>query len=342
MFELILSVGGGKPIELLPHTGFRYSNDFVKSLFVLNWRWSDMGNLFEFMNRNESKEDGTRVWRSDTPFDQFSLPATPYMTLPKGATSFVDEDAPRGSVYYYLLEVFKGVGNSEFTGPLKATAGAINTGPGPQTMIAGDHLSGFYGETPVSDLINGTALASAAGLTAGTAQHSNEPWLKFNLDDRTLFVAKRPYRYNLSWNQLQAVNAVRGGKTVAINGDTYRIRLLKGSATDPYVGVAGFDTPGGYGSEWNRLFYPLIPNPSSAPSHPVSGEGLVYGSWADYTETELVLVAAAGNGSANWCQESQGTSRVVRSVSGVSYLLLSAASSANTTFGWRPVLELVV
>lgn len=117
--------------------------------------------------------------------------------------------------------------------------------------------------------------------------------------------------------------------------------MLKGSETDPYVGGSNAHDPvGAYGSEWNRLFYPLIPNPTSAPSKP-SGEGLVYGSWAGYTEADLALVYSAGNGSYSWCQDIQGSNRVVRGGTGVSYLERSAANAANAYFGWRPVLELV-
>lgn len=202
---------------------------------------------------------------------------------------------------------------------------------------------GFYGELPVTELISGDALASAIGLTAGIAQHSNEPWLKFNLDGRTLFVAKKPYRYNISWGQLNAANAVYGSRTIEINGDTFKVRLLKGSATDPHVGVGGtaYDPVGAYGSEWNRLLYPLIPDPSSRPSFPLTGEGLLYGEWANYTETELVLILAGGNGRLQWCQESQGTNRVARGSFGVSGLHLVPASYVDANCGWRPCLELV-
>lgn len=201
----------------------------------------------------------------------------------------------------------------------------------------------FLGEVPVTALISGNALASAIGLTVGTAQFSNEPWLHFELDGQTLYVAKKPYRRSINWNALHAANVIYGGKTVVINGETYKVRLLKGSATDPHGGGVGWDTPGSYGSEWNRLFYPLIPNPTNSPSKP-SGEGIVYGSWANYTEPDLVMVSTAGNGSFQWCQEVAATNaarRVLRGGGGVSGSGLVTASDVNAIYGWRPVLELV-
>lgn len=344
MFELLMARGIIiPPFELLPHTGFRYTNDYVKGLFVLDWSWSDMGNLFKFTNRNELKEDGTRVWRSTTPFDQFSLPPTPHLVLPPGATEFTDPDAPRGSEYYYLLEVFKGSGNSEFTGPLKATALGINTGPGPQELIAGDQLSGLYGTVEAVDFITGDDLANSIGLTTGTAQNSTVPWLKFILEGKTLFVPERTFRHSISWNNIHARGAVYGTATVQIQGDTYKVRLLKGAATDPISGGSNQSDPEqSWGSEWNRLFYPLVPNPTRKPGSGISGEGIRYGAFANYTETQLNVGSSGGNGRYTWCQETSGSNRVNRGYGDLSRFRLNGSSDTTVSYGWRPVLELVV
>ncbi len=212
-----------------------------------------------------------------------------------------------------------------------------------ETEEPGTPEYGFIGEVSSADLITGSELAAALGLTAGISQFSDEPWLHFvdPVDRKTKYVAKKPYRRTVSWDHINAVDAVYGSRTIVINGKTYKVRLLKGSATDPYVGMNGSDTPGTHGSEWNRLFYPLVPNPTNKPASGVSGEGIEFGSWADYTETELVMVRAGGNGNANWCQEAQGTNPIYRGHLGVSYLHPRSASSADADYGWRPVLELV-
>ena len=206
--------------------------------------------------------------------------------------------------------------------------------------------SAFLGEVPVSELITGDALASAIGLTAGTAQHSNEPWLHFvdPVDGLTKYVAKKPYRSHISWDHLNAVNVVYGSRTLEINGETYRIRLLKGVNSDPYEGENGSDPVGAYGSEWNRLLYPLIPDPRYKPATGISGEGLVYGAWANYTEADLVMVDVGGNGRSSWCQETQSTNaaiRILRGSDGVSPLSRTVAYVVSAVYGWRPVLELV-
>lgn len=203
----------------------------------------------------------------------------------------------------------------------------------------------FLGEVPTSGFINGTELASAIGLTAGTAQHTNEPWLHFELDGKTLYVAKKPYRRSVTWNQINAVGAVFGSCRVVIDGLEYKVRLLKTAVGDTYAGSIGlYDPEGAWGSEWNRLFYPLVPNPTRKPVGGLSGEGILYGSLGNYTEVDLVVHTSAGSGSLCWCQETASTSptyRILRGYQGVSYLIWDLASRVSSHYGWRPVLELV-
>lgn len=201
----------------------------------------------------------------------------------------------------------------------------------------------FLGEVPVSTMITGDALANRIGLTAGIAQHSNEPWLHFELDGRTLYVAKKTYRHTISWESINSTNAVFGTRTIDINGLTYKVRLLKGANSDPYVGdvIQGYDLPSTYGSEWNRLFYPLIPNPTDKPTSGISGEGIRFGSWASYTESELTMGLTGGNGRRTWCQETQGIRSIARGIAGVTEIQLIQSDAGVISRGWRPVLELV-
>lgn len=47
--------------------------------------------------------------------------------------------------------------------------------------LMGNTFGVFLGEVPASEFITGDALAERIGLTAGTSQHSDTPWLKFLL-----------------------------------------------------------------------------------------------------------------------------------------------------------------
>lgn len=77
---------------------------------------------------------------------------------------------------------------------------------------------------------------------------------------------------------------------------------------------------------------------------PTSGEGIEFGTLAQYTDADLITDPSAGKGPWNWCQETPNSStgsRVRRSVSGVSHLSWYIASGMTVSGGWRPVLELV-
>lgn len=201
---------------------------------------------------------------------------------------------------------------------------------------------GFLGEVTVTELITGDALASTIGLTAGTAQFSNEPWLHFVLEGVTLYVAKKTYRHSLSWNQINARGAVFGSRTIMVNGDTYKVRLLKGANSDPYVGVVGWDVSFTHGSEWNRLMYHITDNRFN---RPLTSEGITKGDWARYSDIELcVRDGNSGNGYYTVSQETDASDtryRLYNGAGGVSGTARYAATTTAAFSGWRPVLELV-
>ncbi len=302
-----------------------------------------MAIMFYFNNRNTAAQ-GVRVYRSATTFTETSLPAV-YETLAGDAVGFTDEDVTRGDRYFYMFETYN-PGDRAFSQLVEVWALGVNTGPGSQLMIAGDMHSGFYGEVPVSDFFNGDQIASAIGLTAGTAYNRDEPWLKFNLDGKTLFVAKKPYRHSLSWNQINAVNAVYGNRTVTHHGDEYIVRLLKTSLTDPFDASSGYDTEPTHGSEWNRLMYPICaPTGNSTYDNITDPSFPGFNTWANYDQgTDLLLLSTAGNGSYSWCQETHSmnaSQRASRGHNWVSRVVPFTSSSAASNGGWRPCLELI-
>lgn len=199
----------------------------------------------------------------------------------------------------------------------------------------------FLGEVTPIQFIDGVTLANTLGITNGTVITSSGIWLRFLTGEgKTLYVAKQPFRQAISWNQLNERGVVFGDQSIVINGLTYKARLLKGAADNPVNGVTGtYDAEFTWGSEWNRLFYPLVTNPMNTPTYPVSQEGIRYGSWADYSEIDLKISISSGRYC--WCQETGGSNRVYRGGMGVPHFGLQAASSDGSALGWRPVLELV-
>lgn len=201
-------------------------------------------------------------------------------------------------------------------------------------------VPGFLGEVLAADFINGVDLAAAIGLTAGNSLNPTSPWLKFidPVDLKTKYIPKRPLRNNISWSNLSNAGAVFGGKTVVIDGKTYVVRLFKGAGADPSTAVdSSSDHLGTHGSEWNRLMYRIVANAG------LSGEGIQYGEWAQYTAAELVFGGAAG--SATWCQETgaggYSPKKTQRGYGSLTHLTYISPSGTHTAYGWRPVLELV-
>lgn len=233
--------------------------------------------------------------------------------------------------------------------------------PGPQELIAGDLNHGFYGEVPFDEVITGMSLAAEIGLSEGTViNEKTNAWLKFALDGKVLFVAKKPLRYEISWNAIYAAGAVYGMEgpgiipalesavpetdqtaQVAIeSGHRFKVRLMTGAISDPFPYTSRVDDSEYAGGEWNALMYPIF--------HQDPEERY----WATYTDIDLGI--RAGLGQINWCQEampygsdgplshrigrgthdSTGSGRITR-------FDPRPATFDSVAMGWRPVLELI-
>jgi hypothetical protein len=209
-------------------------------------------------------------------------------------------------------------------------------GPDP---YAGDS---YQGEVAPADLISNADLTTAVGLTNGTATNTDAGWLKFQTQEgKTLLVAKKPFRYGLSWNQLNALGLTKGTKQVVIAGKTYNVRCIKGADADP--ATANHNTtnpPGTLNSEWTRLFQNI------SASQPSNGK-----KWAAFTDAELGAVVSSGtyaNGASTLCYETSTRNQSNAAASGyvvlrrsINNYFVTVATNVNADIGWRPVLELV-
>ena len=225
---------------------------------------------------------------------------------------------------------------------------------------------GFFGEVSSSELISGDALANEIGLTEGNSFNSDAGWLKFYYDDKILFVAKKPYRYRLSWLDIYYVGAVHGkpGETgpshpapdveqnanITINGDQYKVRLLTGAYDNPYT--IGTDSNFacedfvGQNSEWNLLIYRVHENvPVCDNGGPEWDGGPQIGdNWEKYSNLELGL-GEWSNGHETLLQERDSTypdfNIALTRGGGTISDFYTVNDFANDNKGWRPVLELI-
>lgn len=229
--------------------------------------------------------------------------------------------------------------------------------------------TGFFGEVPHDSLINGTNLANAIGLTAGTNQHSTAGWLKFYWHGQIKYVSKRTYKNNLSWDNIFNANAVYGVdlgntalKEIIVANNTYSVGLLSGvgkSIADDaqYWTNADFSKNValelGRGSQWNELMYRvhtqyvddvLANQGGTAGNEPYTGGVQIGNNWANYTDSDLTInYGVAGNGTATWCQEASAyyvSSRMYRGISRLASLTWYDRAVVATSVGWRPSLTL--
>lgn len=220
--------------------------------------------------------------------------------------------------------------------------GGIGSG-GPEVII-GVPKGDFLGEVTAASFVTGPQLADAIGITQGTVI-PDSGWLKFtdSVDGLTKYISKKPLRSHISWDQIHSRGAVFGSKTVVINGDTYKVRLLSGANSNPATAASGYDAPHTHGCEWNRLMYRISAKPFGTASNTLASEGIATGDWASYSEKDLVTYHTHGNGSYCWCQETgtTPTTRVYRGNVGVSLSSQVTSSFVSSNFGWRVCLELV-
>jgi len=214
--------------------------------------------------------------------------------------------------------------------------------PGPKILVGGDSDAGYFGTVPYTDLVSGDALAETLGISTGTSQHSTVDWLKFYSNGKIIFTTMKPIRYSISWDDIDAANAVYGNETVEINGLTYRVRLWKGAQNDPSHDEDSDSDA--IGSEWNKLMLPIHEKAPSSFAYSQNVDEPTKDWGVNFTDGDL-LTDNSGNGYYSWCQEALGSNtsnRVIRGgFSGVSYSNWRTSSTSSTGRGWRPVLELV-
>lgn len=194
--------------------------------------------------------------------------------------------------------------------------------------------TGYYGEVTSAQFYTGTQISTATAVTSGTLQNDTEGWLKFYWHGQVLFVAKKTYRYSLSWNNINTANAIygvnlgsTGKKTITHSGSStsYDVKLMKGATKDP----SPASSPG---RQWNELLYRVCTGTET---------GEIGNNWAILSpSTDLGI--NSGNGSYSWCQEvyqPNTADRVLRGFGSLSGFTYDTSFTAVT--GWRPCLALV-
>lgn len=216
--------------------------------------------------------------------------------------------------------------------------------PGSKTIIKGDKDAGFYGFVQPSEFgkidddddFNGSNLAKAVGISQGSSQFKNTPWLKFSWRGKVLFTPLKAIRRSISWDKIYEAGAVYGtgsdtsdgeewmldhdeaydkdddrvkqDSKVEVDGLEYKVRLFKGAGDDPTDSYEDNDRgASGSDNEWNHLILPLHEKaPSSFRNNKYADTPT--DDWdVNLTDEILMTHHDYGSGSRSWCQETRDT-----------------------------------
>jgi hypothetical protein len=241
----------------------------------------------------------------------------------------------------------------------------------PDTLSYGNMDAGFFGIIPAEDFITGDALCAELGITQGSSQFSNTPWLKFAFKDKIIITPMKPIRYGISWDHIYEAGAVYGDGLTAgesgaehhnltsssgtdltptkqdanvdVNGLNYKVRLMRGAADDPTNSFSDSDRGSrGPENEWNALMLPIHERAvSSSWRYPEYAPTSVANWGINFSDGDLVTNNNFGNGSYRWMQETRDDvvyRRVDRGDSGVSYLGADDSANASSLRGFGPAL----
>lgn len=233
-----------------------------------------------------------------------------------------------------------------------------NSGPGPKALIGGNETLGYFGEVTDTQLFGISQVAGAGGLYQGTdhadlVQGANH-WLKFIWNGKIIYIAKRPFRSNISWADIYAAGMVYGTRDAGKyplatpkhqfvqmpknEGEKVWVlkpRLIRGHSADP---IAANDL-GTYAGEWGQL----IGRCSVALDGNITPKfaTMTYSAlgWTQSSPDSIVMETPASNVNQAMIRGDGASSLIM----GANRLVLKTdrSSGASSLHFWRPVLELI-
>ena len=226
----------------------------------------------------------------------------------------------RSDANFTAANIRQGVTLFGITGTLTPVPDDYRGAPGPLYLSHGDMGAGYFGR--YTGIYTGSQLSSAAGVSIGSGlfySSSNTEWLKFAFDGKILFLAQKPIRYALSWNDLNNAGCVYGTKQITKDGITYQCRLLRIRDGEPETG------PGREQYLLQRVHESYYPH------------------WDTLTNEELYLGQPGdANGKFSLAQETMaGYSANCYAYDYAMGGSTVAKNDRGAWFGWRPVLEVV-
>lgn len=248
---------------------------------------------------------------------------------------------------------------------LLSTGGAAtfinDSGPGPKTLVAGTETLGYFGEVTDLQLFTPSQLAGQAGLYLGTdnptavSAANGNMWLKFIWNSKIIYIAKMPFRTNISWADLYAAGLVYGtrdnGKYPLATPKFQYLQLPKYEGAKLWVlkprlptGYSTDSTTGGniLTGEWNQLFGRCINDTNGGVGAP---------KFANFNYASTGLSPSAGPDTIVQETLTSNLNQCIIRGDGAGAQILAASRNQLKTdklsgivnaHGWRPLFELVL
>lgn len=292
----------------------------------------------------------TEIYRGTAPLDRANL-GTPIVTLTNQETSYIDPNAVRGTLYYYVFVTL--TANDRNVSQNVAIRAESRRGPGPNALQTGDYAIGYFGTVPSAEFINTADLMKAVNLTGVTPFTYAPIWLKYVRNNKICFVPNQGLvATNVSYKMLYDLGLVFGTddagyfkpsgsadvnqrKVISIGADQYIVRLMKGFGEDPTVLVdGGIDALYEGVCEWTDFISPMY-KPTGATQrlincYPDNGVGMGSTTTGGFWTQECVT---AGSGYIARSSTYLATNK--------QHFLYKGSAAPSVARGWYPVLELV-
>lgn len=197
--------------------------------------------------------------------------------------------------------------------------------PGPLTLKKGDQQRGYFGEAQSSEFgvfgdgsqigkgLDATTLAAQLNITQGTMTNNTVTWQKFYWQGDVWYIASKPIRYNVTWNDINAAGAVFGTTTLKMSKGIFYPYLLTGGE----VGNTSDD------NMWDKLLRPLLAG----------------GFWNTNYSADQLQFWRDRNASYMWCQEGSTEYKTIRQGSKGEIKSEMSASWRSDYAAWRPALR---
>lgn len=174
-----------------------------------------MGIKLNWDDQSDQALDAIEVYRSLTPIDENS-PGTPVATLAGSARSYDDTDVKVGNTYYYRVAVVKGTSRS--FGAQQTMGYFSNLGPGPQKILRGDWVRGYFGEIPNAEWVPATDVvdkikAQLRSLVGLSFNATSPTWYKFVYKGKILYFPSNNFIVSTNWQ-----NAYNAGFVFGVDG----------------------------------------------------------------------------------------------------------------------------